>query len=417
MSLDFENAFALIIGVGGTDIPVTIQDAKSVGELLVDPHRASYKSENVVVITGEESNRSNVLNSLKNIVDKSQESDDATVIIYYSGHGGVYQNEGSDEYYLLTHGFDLNDKNNTMVNGEEFSSLINQVKAKRLLVLLDCCHASGIIQVKSSFEKGSINDSSIIKSNKELINKLNEGSGRIYLASCKDEEESIILSDDELSLFTKVVIEALSGKAGSENGFVRAIEFLSYVMINVEKSARKVNHLQTPIINAANQLSSDYYLCKAKEYIESLEDEQNIDYADQDRYKILLDFYEKGAAEAEILEQFPTGPMVDIYEVGEEIISEFARTIDREKALVVVRRANRLRKTADPLDATIIDEIDLINPNKNAPFDFWHAVFDEACRHGPRMLAAILLSVPDSRFRALPKKKRNALLNYLKTYN
>ena len=142
--MNLENAYALLIGVGA-DLPVTIKDASAIKSVLVNPKKAAYKEENVVLLTEKNASRENVLKELNSLVEKVAKKDDSTVIIYYSGHGGQYQNEGSEEYFLLTHGYDSRNRNETMVRGDEFSNIIDKIKARKLLVMLDCCHASGMI--------------------------------------------------------------------------------------------------------------------------------------------------------------------------------------------------------------------------------------------------------------------------------
>lgn len=267
--MNLENAYALLIGVGA-DLPVTIKDASAIKSVLVNPKKAAYKEENVVLLTEKNASRENVLKELNSLVEKVAKKDDSTVIIYYSGHGGQYQNEGSEEYFLLTHGYDSRNRNETMVRGDEFSNIIDKIKARKLLVMLDCCHASGMIgqpllKVKSGDDK-------IVNSNIELLKKLNTGEGKVFITSCDDDEQSVILPESENSLFTEVVLDALEGKASRGEEFVRVIDLLHHVLTQVPMRIKKFNHVQRPIINKIEFLSPDYFLCRAGD----LEEERTI---------------------------------------------------------------------------------------------------------------------------------------------
>ncbi len=269
-SLNLSNAHALLIGVGGHDIPVTVDDAKALGDLLKDSQKAAYKKENVKVLVNGDANRTNVLSSLQDIVEAVEDKDDATVIVYFSGHGGMDKNGQSNDYYLLTHGANSLDRENTMVSGIEFSHLINRINAKKILVMLDCCHASGMIEEKPLLKLKS-SDANMVNSNVELLRKLNSGEGRVFITSCDDYEKSVILPGAKNSLFTEVVLEALSGSASKGEEYVSMMDLLYYVLKEVPKRVQKYKRVQRPIINKVENLSPDYYLCKSSEVIKSKE--------------------------------------------------------------------------------------------------------------------------------------------------
>ena len=67
----------------------------------------------------------------------------ATAVIYYSGHGMVDTEAG--QYYLIP--FDIRSLSRirgSAIKAEELTATIGEINAKRLLVILDCCHAAGI---------------------------------------------------------------------------------------------------------------------------------------------------------------------------------------------------------------------------------------------------------------------------------
>ena len=263
-SLNLSNAYALLIGVGGYDIPVTVDDAKDLGKLLKDSQKAAYRKENVKILVNEHANKFNVLSSLENIIEKVKNEDDATVIVYYSGHGGIVKNGSSNEYYLMTHGADSLDRENTMVSGSEFSDLINKINAKKLLVMLDCCHASGMINDKPLLKLKSP-DLGMVNSNVELLKRLNTGGGKVFITSCDDDEQSVILPGAKNSLFTAVVLEALAGYASDGDPYVRMIDLLYHVLREVPRRVKDYKHVQRPIVNKVKDLSSDYILCRSSE--------------------------------------------------------------------------------------------------------------------------------------------------------
>jgi len=163
-----DNFFALIIGVGGTDIPETVKDAEAIYDVLIS--KGAYNPNNTFFLTEDRSTKVSIINAFDEIIKKSAETPDATVFIYYSGHGQRFPTPSKKkfDYYLITYGADKNDKEKTMLNGNIFSEKVNKIKANRILVMLDCCYAGGMknegLKIKG--------DEEVVYSNRALQEKL-----------------------------------------------------------------------------------------------------------------------------------------------------------------------------------------------------------------------------------------------------
>lgn len=112
------------------------------------------------------------------------------------------------------------------------------------------------------------------------------------------------------------------------------------------------------------------------------------------------------------LKQYPTGPLVPSELVSAELVQSYAQLIRQFEALQVVADANRFRLEADPDDpeVTIIKEFQLLPVYSVPPYAFWLHAFAEARMHGPRMLAALLMVVPDDQFEPKARMNRRELL-------
>jgi uncharacterized caspase-like protein len=91
-------------------------------------------------------NRESVLTALDDLAKSTD--DESTVIIYFSGHGHQVITTNGESYYLMTHGSDVNCLYKTALSGAEFSEKLKAISAKKVLVLLDCCHAGGMAGIK-----------------------------------------------------------------------------------------------------------------------------------------------------------------------------------------------------------------------------------------------------------------------------
>jgi hypothetical protein len=411
--MDLENAYALLIGVGGDTIGITVDDATAIANVLTDPDKAAYKKENVCLLTEKKATRINILNALHELKKKTEIEPESTVIVYYSGHGGY--DSSSNKYYLLPHGYDMQNKIDTMIEGNEFSNLVNQIKAERLLLILDCCHASGLlINGKSVIAKNQ--NIEITSSNIELINRLNTGEGKVFITSCDDDEQSYILKNAKNSLFTEVLLEALEGKVSHGEHYVRLIDVIYHTSREVSKRLNKYapEYKQRPIYKYIENLSSDFYICKAS----ILENKKEYSHSEKKLQK-LLD--EQGILSSNytshFLYQFPKGPLVDNHLIDDSIIDAYARAIPSTRAHRYIEKANKLRLSADPEDHNYLINTTLIIPSQHAaPIDVWVNIMDIARLNGPRMLAALLIVIPNHNLRKEVKAEINTLLSRLKDY-
>lgn len=253
-----DNFFALIIGVGGMDIPETVADAEAIHDVLTT--KGAYSPTNTFYLTEDKSTKENIIKSLDRIIKKTKDAKNSTVFIYYSGHGQRFPMTASTdfEYYLVTYGANRNNKEKTMLNGDIFSKKIEKIKANRILVLLDCCHAGGIKKEHLKIKKKE----EILYSNRALQEKLKSGKGRVFISSCDDNETSVILPGAQNSLFTEVALEVLNGFFSKDKEYVSVLDFIYHVLNEVPNRILPFKHNQNPILTNANNLSHKYYICK-----------------------------------------------------------------------------------------------------------------------------------------------------------
>lgn len=118
------------------------------------------------------------------------------------------------------------------------------------------------------------------------------------------------------------------------------------------------------------------------------------------------------------LHEFPVGPMVEGHLVPITLIQAFADFVEDTYSLQAIYEANAFRKEADPYESgsILIRKSKLPNPNKNNADEFWLAAFAQARLHGPRMLAALLLTVQDTFFPKEAIDEKYRLLDVLRNF-
>jgi hypothetical protein len=111
------------------------------------------------------------------------------------------------------------------------------------------------------------------------------------------------------------------------------------------------------------------------------------------------------------LDRFPTGPMVEDHRVSRSIINAYAELLRGADAEQAVNDANAFRLSAStPGDGTTLIRRSFVSDPSAGTFTFWYDVFLEARLNGPRMLAALLLTVPADRFAPRAIHEREVLL-------
>lgn len=234
LSQHFEQGHACVIGVGG-DLPNTVGDAKGLASILHDPERCAYPEHQVQLLTGDAANRANIIAALETLAATTDA--DSTVIVYFSGHG--YQvTKPLKAYYLMPHGYSTEDLPHTAISGGEFTDLLREVPAQKLLVLLDCCHAGGLSDV-SAFQ------SSKAPLPPEAKRMFSKGGGRMMIGSSLPDELSY--AGEPYSAFTFALMKGLCGEgAVNQDGYIRATDLAMYASRMVPTLTGDKQH---PVLN------------------------------------------------------------------------------------------------------------------------------------------------------------------------
>jgi hypothetical protein len=142
----YPQGHALLVGVSKyqriSSLPDAIlNDVKDVAATLSSPKYCGYAQENVVSLFNADATRNAVLEGLSDLAARAAEDD--TVCVYFSGHGTVFTSPGGDDSALLTVDSDLSDVAGTAISSGDLAAALGQIKAERVLVFIDSCHAGG----------------------------------------------------------------------------------------------------------------------------------------------------------------------------------------------------------------------------------------------------------------------------------
>jgi uncharacterized caspase-like protein len=273
MSNLFSHGYALLIGVGESaypkwSLPVTVKDMQALKSVLVDPNFCAYPDDkqHIRLLHDAEATRDNILEGLDWLKTQTAKDSQATVVVYYSGHGLL--DKSTNSYYLLQHDIEPFDLPNSALDAKTFTNALRQIAAQRLLVVIDSCHAEGMATAKDGTANFKMPAGFVSTSlSKGLVTDLKQGEGRVVFTSSRGEQKSWVRPDEQMSIYTDHFIEALKG-AGSQTGdtVVRISNLMNYVGKTVPVSSVKTLHQkeQTPFFDAATEDFAVAMLCGGK---------------------------------------------------------------------------------------------------------------------------------------------------------
>jgi hypothetical protein len=224
------NAYGLVVGIAAyrrvRPLPATVvADARGVHALMVDPDRGGHRPENTRLLLDSAATGRALRDAVAALA--VQADTDATVFIYLSGHGArIPTGPGTGEYLLPvdTAGASPESLANTAISGDEFGRALDVLRARRVLVVFDCCHAGGLGMSKDADMPQP--EQGLSESYYEV---LGSGRGRVILASSREDEFSFVVPGATNSLFTQHLLAGLNGGVASDDGLVRVFDLFEYL--------------------------------------------------------------------------------------------------------------------------------------------------------------------------------------------
>jgi uncharacterized caspase-like protein len=218
MAETFSQGYALLVGVGRTEypkwsLPVTVKDARAIRAVLTDPGLCAYPEDHIRSLHDEQATRAAILEGLGWLARQAAADPHATAVVYFNGHGWL--EEGTGRYFLLPHDVDPLDIPGSAVPAEAFAAALREVKAERLLAIVDACHAEGMATAKGPPAAPKVPTGLVPASPPEaVVDALKQGSGRAVFSSSGGLQKSWVRPDGTMSVYTYHLLEALQGANG-----------------------------------------------------------------------------------------------------------------------------------------------------------------------------------------------------------
>ena len=245
----FSYGHALIIGVGTYATPTisvpggtTANDARALASLLRDPHRAAYPDSQVHVLLDAKASRTNILDALEKLAN---DVSGGTALIFFAGHGAPV----GESYALLPYDADLKNLAGTAITAEVFHQRVAKIRtnAKRLVVLLNCCHAGGVgdavLDTGADVLSGDAPPA-------EFYRPLAVGSGQAVISSSRPTQKSGAKSkaNPQHTPFGAQVLAALGGTAPGQGAGIGIFELFAHLRAHVPADATHIWYQGAPLV-------------------------------------------------------------------------------------------------------------------------------------------------------------------------
>ena len=223
---------ALIVGINNyqhaSPLSYAIHDAEETSNVLIDEF--NFDKERITLLTDADATRAKIIDSFLSYINETEADD--RIFFFFAGHGHTCAGHRGEVGYLVPHDGDTSNLS-TLIRWDELTRNAELIPAKHILFIMDACY--GGLAITRSLPPGSM---------RFLKDMLLRYSRQVLTAGKADE----VVADTGgpipgHSIFTGHIIEALRGKAASEEGIITANGVMSYVY---EKVARDPNSHQTP---------------------------------------------------------------------------------------------------------------------------------------------------------------------------
>jgi formylglycine-generating enzyme required for sulfatase activity/uncharacterized caspase-like protein len=241
----------LLIGVseyepGLKPLPAAVKDIEALRRVLEDPEMGGF--DQVKTLANPKTDAMQL--AIETLFDSRAKDD--LVLLFFSGHG---IKDDAGRLYFASRITRKNAKENliksTAVSASFVHDIMNNSRAKRQAIILDCCFSGAFDPGLQPKDDGSV----------DLRTQLG-AEGRVVLTSSSSTEYSFEQQGSDLSIYTRYLVEGIETGAGDTNsdGLVSILELHEYAVSKVQEEAPAM----TPKIIVLKDKGFEIVLAKAR---------------------------------------------------------------------------------------------------------------------------------------------------------
>ncbi|MDI6727872.1 MAG: caspase family protein [Thermodesulfovibrionales bacterium] len=211
-------------------------DAKGIADFFKQKGKGLFKDIEVKEIYNEQATKESISAKLKQLQNTNPQD---VVLIYLAGHGENI----NDKWYFIPHELTYPEREEHVktkgISSDELSGLIKNIKAQKILLLIDACKSGAVLIAFRGFE------------DRKALSQLSRSTGvHIVAASTKDQFASEV---KELGhgVFTYIMLEGLKGKAVGKGETVTVRKLMGYIEEKLPEITKKYKQeAQFPVVDS-----------------------------------------------------------------------------------------------------------------------------------------------------------------------
>ena len=211
-------------------------DARGIAGFFKRQSGGLFKNVNVVEIYNDQATKENIVSKLSQLQNIHPQD---AVVIYLAGHGENL----NDRWYFIPHELTYPEREEDVkikgISSDELSGYMKNIKAQKILLLIDACKAGGALIAFRGFE------------DRKALSQLSRSTGvHIVAASTKDQFAAEV-KDLGHGVFTYTLLQGLNGKAAGKGESITVRKLMGYVEEQLPEITKKYKQeAQYPVVDS-----------------------------------------------------------------------------------------------------------------------------------------------------------------------
>ena len=211
-------------------------DAKGIVDFFRENAKKLFKTTDIIDIYNEQATKAGIVSKLKQLENTNPQD---VVLIYLAGHGDNIDEKWYFIPYDLTYPEREEDIKTKGLSSDEISAFIRNIKAQKILLLIDACKSGAALVAFRGFE------------DRKALSQLSRATGVHVVAASEKDQFASEVKELGHGVFTYTLLEGLKGRAAGSGETVTVRKLLGYIEEELPELTRKYRQeAQYPVVDS-----------------------------------------------------------------------------------------------------------------------------------------------------------------------
>ena len=211
-------------------------DAKGIVDFFRENAKKLFKTTDIIDIYNEQATKAGIVSKLKQLENTNPQD---VVLIYLAGHGDNIDEKWYFIPYDLTYPEREEDIKTKGLSSDEISAFIRNIKAQKILLLIDACKSGAALVAFRGFE------------DRKALSQLSRATGVHVVAASEKDQFASEVKELGHGVFTYTLLEGLKGRAAGSGETVTVRKLLGYLEEELPELTKKYRQeAQYPVVDS-----------------------------------------------------------------------------------------------------------------------------------------------------------------------